>query len=152
MNPESADAVRDADRWAADPDDMDRRRSLAERVARNLSRNECETGLSFFGDDDRARVFSYSPTIVRSLLRHEYARIRWVFATEGGEAGRQVRDLSTISLSEEGVDIEGVSAEVPLGALSIKGSPRNRDAPSGIVTTPDDARGVAEAFGGGDAE
>ena len=148
MNPESADAVRDADRWVADPDDMERRRSLAERVARNLSRNECETGLSFFGDDDRARVFSYSPTIVRSLLRHEYARIRWVFATEGGEAGRQVRDLSTISLAEEGPDIEGVSADLPLGALSLKGSPRRFDKHSGIANTPDDARAVADAFAG----
>jgi len=142
MNPESADAVRDADRWVADPDDMERRRSLAERVARNLSRNECETGLSFFGDDDRARVFSYSPTIVRSL------RIRWVFATEGGEAGRQVRDLSTISLAEEGPDIEGVSADLPLGALSLKGSPRRFDKHSGIANTPDDARAVADAFAG----
>jgi hypothetical protein len=74
-----------------------------------------------------------------------------VFATEGGDAGRQVQDLSTISLSEEGVDIEGVSAEVPLGVLSVKGSPRRRDAPSGIVNTPDEARDVAAAFGG-DAE
>jgi len=148
MSPPNSEAVRDADRWVADPDDMDRRRTLASMVSRNLSRTECETGVSFFGDDDRARLLSYSPTIVRSVLRHEYARIRWVFATEGGEAGRQVRDLSAISLSEEGVDIEGVSAEVPLGTLSVKGSPRRRDAPSGIVNTPDEARGVADAFRG----
>lgn len=148
MSSESTDAVRDADRWVADPDDMERRRSLANMVERHLSRNECETGLSFFGDADRARVFSYSPGVVRRVLRHEYARIRWVFATEGGDAGRQVRNLSEISLGTDGPDIEGVSAELPLGALLIKGSPRTTDAPSDIVSTPADARDVAAAFGG----
>ena len=148
MSPENSEAVRDADRWVADPADMDRRRTLASMVSRNLSRTECETGVSFFGDADRFRLFSYSPTIVRSILEHEHARIRWVFATEDGDAGRRVENLSDIPLSEEGVDIEGVSAELPLGTLSVKGSPRRRDAPSGIVNTPDEARGVADAFRG----
>lgn len=148
MSAENTEAGGDAGRWVADPEEMDRRRSLASMVSRNLSRNECETGLSFFGDADRFRLFSYSPTVVRSVLQHEHARIRWVFVTEGGDGGRQVTDLSDISLAEEGVDIEGVSAELPLGALTVKGSPRGRDAPSGIVNTPDDARDVAEAFAG----
>ena len=152
MSTQNADDVRDGERWVADADQMERRRSLAERVSRHLSRNECETGLSFFGDDDRLRLFSYSPTIVRSVLRHERARIRWVFATEGGDTGRRVRNLSEISLGREGPDIEGVSAELPLGALSIKGSPRTTDVPSDIVSTPADAREVAAAFRGGDGE
>ena len=152
MSTKNADDVRDGERWVAGTEEMERRGSLASMVEGHLSRNECETGFSFFGDADRLRLFSYSPTIVRSVLRHEYARVRWVFATEGGDAGRRVRDLSDISLGTEGPDIEGVSAELPLGALSIKGSPRTTDVPSDIVTTPDAAREVAAAFGGGDGE
>ena len=150
MSTQNADDVRGAERWVADTDQMERRRSLAEHVSRHLSRNECETGLSFFGDDDRLRLFSYSPTVVRSVLRHEYARVRWVFATDGGDAGRRVRNLSEISLADDGPDIEGLSAELPLGALSIKGSPRKFDKASDIVNTPTSAREAAVAFGGDD--
>lgn len=134
------------ERWVADSDDMERREALAERVGSELKRDEQESGLSFFGGDDRYRVFSYSPAIVRKLLRHEHARVEWVYTAEGGEAKGREENLSEISLSEEGVEIEGVCAELPLGTLSIKGSPRQRDTPSGVVSTPSDARGVAAAF------
>lgn len=133
-------------RWVADPEEMERREALAERVGTDLSRDEQESGLSYFSDDDRFRAFSYSPPIARKLLLHEHARVEWVYTTEDGEPTGRVENLSEISLAEEGVGIEGVCVELPLGTLSIKGSPRQRDAPSGVVSTPSDARGVAAAF------
>lgn len=146
MSTSETEARGEGDRWTADREDMDRREALAERVGTDLPRREQETGLSYLSDDDRYRVFSYAPAIVRKLLQHEYARVRWVYTTEDGDPAGRVENLSDISLAEEGVGIEGVSVELPLGTLSIKGSPRQRDAPSGVVTTPSDARGVAEAF------
>jgi hypothetical protein len=145
----SADASEEGggrERWHASPDEMERRRALAERVETGLSREEQETSVSFFGDADRYQTITYKPTMVRKLLRHDYARINWAFVWEGGEHGRRVSDLSEISLSEDDVRIEGVSVSLPLGVLSFKGSPRRRDAHSDIITTPDGAREVAATF------
>lgn len=150
MSLENPEEGGERERWVADPDDMERREALAERVGSELKRDEQESGLSFFGGDDRYRVFSYSPAIVRKLLRHEHARVEWVYTAEGGEAKGREENLSEIDLSEEGVEIEGVCVELPLGTLSIKGSPRQRNTPSGVVSTPSDARGVAAAFDGGE--
>jgi hypothetical protein len=38
---------------------------------------------------------------------------------------------------------------LPLGVLSVKGAPRQRDAHAGIVTTPSAAERVADAFADG---
>ena len=146
MSRDNSDAHGDNDRWVADADQMERRKALAERVGTDLPRREQETGLSYTADQNRYQLFSYSAAIVRKLLRHEYARVEWVYTTEGGEPSGRVTNLSDISLSEDGVAVEGVSVELPLGTLSIKGSPRKRDAPSGVVSTPTQARGVAGVF------
>jgi len=68
---------------------------------------------------------------------------------EDGERGRRVCDLSEIPPSAGRVRIEGICATLPVGALSLKGSPRTRDAASDVITTPDRAQNVAEVFADG---
>ena len=151
MSADASEEGGERERRGAPDGEMEHRRALTERVETTLSRAEQETSVSFFGDADRFRTITYKPTMVRKLLRHDYARINWAFVWEGGEQGRRVSDLSDISLSEDDVRIEGLSVSLPLGVLSVKGSPRRRDAHSDIITTPDGAREAAAAFDG-DAE
>lgn len=132
---------------------MDRRDRLAKYVESELSKREQEAGIQFFGDANSFQLISYSPPIVRIILRHEYAEIEWCYVTCPDHLNRREKDIAEISPVEGADRIEGVCADVPLGALSIKGSPRGRDIPSGIVTTPEDIRGLDDAFesGGGDS-
>lgn len=130
--------------------DMDTRRQLADRVDTELTRGERETDLSFFDTDDEAVLTSYSPAIVRSLLRHQEAEIRWVYASGGEEPTGLVRNLSALLDTE--VSVEGVRARIPKGCLTVKGTVRADNTDSGIVNTPDDADEVREAFADGGFE
>lgn len=140
------------DLWVAEDGVMSTRRALADRVGTSLGLDERETGLSFIGRGDRYQFFSYHPAIVRALLQHEYARVEWLYVAEGGKPAGRVSDPSEVAVHEEGVAVEGISVSLPLGTLTVKGSPRQRDAPSGVVSTPTDARSVAAEFGRGEAE
>lgn len=139
------------ERWRANPDDMRIRRSLATRVGGTLSRNEQETSISFFGDSDRFQIITYRQSIVRRVLKHEHAAVDWVYEHPDESQGGRVSFPLEINPSDL-EKIEGISASLPIGSLSIKGSPRNKDAQSGIVSTPADARAVADAFAGGEGE
>lgn len=147
MSAEYAESPDAGERWTESPDNMQIRRDLAKRVASDLSRNEQETTLSFFGDSDRARLVSYRPSIVRPLLRHEYAPLEWVYERPSESAGGRVAFPMSPSRAESLGDIEAVSVLAPLGTLSVKGVPRKRDTHAGIVATPEVAR---SAFGGDD--
>lgn len=158
-----------SERFQADEEEMDLRRQLADRVgpalARDvdesglgenkltadgakvpLSRNEQESGMQWFGDADRARFFTYSPTMVRSLLRHEYAKIEWVYTTAPDGRNERVQDLSELAAPEDRRAIGGIQVTLPLGALAVKGSPRKHDRHSEIVTTPEEIEGLSEVF------
>jgi hypothetical protein len=137
------------ERWRAGAAEMKRRETLADHVATTLSQNERESSMSWFGDSDRFRITTYVPTMVRSLLQHDLARVEWLYVRDPDERGRRVSNPSEFSLSEDPENVEGICATLPLGVLSVKGSPRNRDAHAGIVTTPSDAERVAEAFADG---
>lgn len=136
-----------SDGFRAAPERMQTRDRLAGRVDTELTRNEQETGISFFGDSDQLQITTYSPTMTRSILRHSYAKIEWVFHVVPGERNERVYDLSLIGDAEGRGHIEGVCATLPLGALSIKGKPRNRNRPSRIVTTPEEIESLNEVFG-----
>lgn len=123
---------------------MAARHDLAEGVDNDLRFDERETGLDFFQSDDRFTITSYSPSIVRGLLKHAEARINWVYAT--GEGSPTGRVTTPEDLVDEDVEVEGVQATLPKGTLSIKGTVRTRKSDSEIVTTPDDVNDVREAF------
>jgi hypothetical protein len=124
--------------------DMDTRRRLADRVDQQLKRDECETGIDWFQTDERATVTSYSPSIVRQLLRHREARLCWVYATGGNGATGRVQNPSQLLGSD--ASVEGVQVTVPVGTLGIKGSVRSTNKDSDVVHTPEDADDAREAF------
>ena len=124
--------------------DMADRGRLAERVDNDLKRGERETGLDFFDSDERFTITSYSPTIVRSLLKHNEARINWIYATGSAEPTGRVTNPSFL-LDTDAV-VEGVQATLPKGTLKIKGTVRRRNADNAIVSTPEDAQDAREAF------
>lgn len=124
--------------------DMDTRRRLADRVDQQLKREECETGIDWFQTDERATVTSYSPSIVRQLLRHREARVCWIYAT-GGE-GPTGRVQNPPQLLGTDASVEGVQVTVPVGTLGIKGSVRSSNKDSTVVNTPADADEAREAF------
>jgi len=123
---------------------METRRALAERVETDLRRDEQETGLNFFASNDRYTVTTYVPTMVRSVLKHGEADIDWIYSTPSASVSGMVRDLSDIHADD--VRVEGVQASLPLATLTIKGSPRWSNRPSGIVHTPEQAESAAEVF------
>jgi hypothetical protein len=139
-------------RWTESPENMRIRRSLASRVGSDLSRDEQETGISFFGDSTHFTITTYRRSIVRAILKHEHAAIDWLYEhpdeSNGGRVDFPLTDTDSNTLRK----IEGVSATLPLGALSVKGSPRKSDTQSAIVSTPEQARAVVAAFGGGEDE
>lgn len=135
-----------AERYRASNDDLRTRRQLADRVGSELSRNEQETGMQFFGDADRFQITTYRPTMVRSVLRHAYAEIEWVYLRVPEGQNKRVHDTTEALRSEARAEVEGVRATLPLGALTIKGKPRTKDQHSGIITTPEELEGLSEAF------
>lgn len=140
-----------SERWKANPDDMQLRRSLATRVGGTLTRNEQETSISFFGDSDRFQIITYRRSVIRRLLKHEYAAVDWVYEHPEKPHGGRVAFPLEMNPSAL-VKIERISASLPIGTLSIKGVPRTVDIQSKIVSTPEDARAVADAFRGGEGK
>lgn len=128
---------------AVDLDAADRD-ELAGRVDTDLKRGERETGVSFFDGDERAVVTSYSPSIVRPLLRHDKSRIRWIYATGSGEPTGRIRE--PLKLLDTDTNVEGVQVDIPKGTLSIKGSVRSTNEENEIVNTPAEAEKVRQAF------
>lgn len=140
-----------SDRFEADADEMRTRQKLTNYVESELTKNEQETGISFFGDADRFQIISYGPPLVKNLLEHEYADIRWLYVAVRDGQNFRADTPSEVWPGEDGHRIEGLCATLPLGALSVKGSPRKRDILSGIVTTPAKARNADRRFGGEDS-
>jgi hypothetical protein len=151
MSTQDYEADESSERWRANPDDMRIRRSLAKRVGGSLSRNEQETSIHFFGDSDRFEITTYRPSVVKRILKHEFAAVDWVYEDPEKTHGGRVDFPPEVS-PDDLVEIEGVSASLPIGTLSIKGVPRGRDVQSQIVSTPEEARSAAEAFRGGEDE
>lgn len=127
--------------------DMADRHRLADRVDTELKRTEQETGLDFFASDDRYTITSYSPAIVRALLKHDEAEINWIYASGSAEPTGRVTNPSL--LLDTGAAVEGVQVALPKGTLKVKGTVRRRNADGGIVSTPADAR---EAFNDGGSD
>ena len=145
MRPENTEATDDSEEAAPDAGEMGLRRGLAKRTDNGLSRDERETGIDFFSADDRFTVHSYEPTIVRALLRHDEATIKWLFVEPDDGRGRRESNLREVA-DREAVEISGVKATLPTAVLKIKGKPRATGRPSSIVSTPSDVESVEEEF------
>ena len=129
---------------------MDTRRRLADRVDPQLPKNERETGIDWFQSDARATITSYSPGIVRSLLKHREARVCWIYATGASDVTGRVRNLSELLGTDAAV--EGVQVTVPVGTLGVKGIVRADNRDSRVVNTPEGADDAREAFADGGVE
>lgn len=134
-----------SERETAGPEEMDLRRELAEQVRYNLPAGESETSLSKLGKDSRLQITTYHGSWVRGLLEHDHAKIKWVWVQVDGGRGRRVPfdDLD----GPPDRNIEGVCATLPVGAFTIKGSPRTNDQMGEVVNTPADAEAARENFG-----
>jgi hypothetical protein len=98
----------------------------------------------------RFQVYTYEPSLVRSLLKHDFAEIEWVYLNAPHGRNERVDDLGAIGNQRGQREIEGIQATMPVGAVTIKGSPRTTDDHSSIIYTPEDAEKAAEAFRGSD--
>jgi len=126
--------------------EMQDRRRLAQLVDGELTSSEQETGISFFSSDARFEIVTYNPSMVRSLLRHDYAKIEWVYVRRPDKRNKRVRDIQGYADRQAPDAIEGIAATLPLGALTIKGAPRNNNRPSKIITTPEDIENLGDVF------
>jgi hypothetical protein len=143
-------AAVEEERWTAPDEVLKLRKELAGAVGTDLKREEQESSLSFFADDDRYQFTTYVPALVRKALAHDYARINWVYIVDGGEQRERVEDITTLANLDDGVKIEGIQASLPLGCLLMKGLPRKRDQPSSILKTPERSRRASKDLDGGD--
>lgn len=136
------------ERWEADDEQMRVRSILADHVLGHLTRGEQEYGFAGFGDRDRVRFTGYVPTMVKSVLRHRFADVEWVYVFKEDEANEKVEDLSGLVEENPVPDVEGVQATLPVGAITVKGTIRTNDQLSGVINTPAEVESVREAFNG----
>lgn len=108
--------------------------SLAEKVDRDpeLSGSEKETTISMYGDSKRFEIYSAKPTIVKSLLKHDYFDMEWARVLEGDESSyyENRKDLEAVD-----GDIVAVRGSLPVGTLTVKSKPRANNHQSSIVST-----------------
>jgi len=106
--------------------------TLAARVTGDpdLSLAERETTLRFADDQDRARVHSASPGVVRRLLAHDDVRVSAVTLHDG-------EGIQTVG-PDEAVDVDGdvvsLRGTLPVGAIGVKSVPRKTDQSAAVVS------------------
>ena len=105
---------------------------LVERVAPDpdLKLKERETTFSFADDEDRARVHSASPAVVRRLLAHDEVSIRSATLHDG----EGVETVDGDTLRDTGADIVSVRGTLPVGCLSVRTNSRKSDQSSKVVS------------------
>lgn len=105
---------------------------LVERVAPDpdLALMERETTFSFAADEDRARVHSASPAVVRRLLAHEEVSITSATVHDG----EGIDNISGDALPDTDGDIVSVRGRVPVGCLLLKAVARSNNQVSNVVS------------------
>ena len=105
---------------------------LVQRVAPDpdLMLKERETTVSFADDEDRARVHSASPAVVRRLLAHDEVSVREATIHDG----EGVETVPGGALRGTDGDIVSVRATLPVGCVLIKARPRSNNQASGVVS------------------
>lgn len=108
--------------------------TLTEKVDRDptLSASEKETTISMYGDDKRFTIYSAKPTIVKSLLKHDFFEMDWARVLNG-ERTTDVEVMSEL----ENIDghIVAIEGTLPIGTLTVKSKPRANNHQSSIVST-----------------
>jgi hypothetical protein len=106
--------------------------ALTERVAPDpdLKLKERETMFSFADDEDRARVHSASPAVVRRLLAHDEVSITSATIHDG----EGVENISGDALRDSTGDIVSIRGRVPVGCLSVKAVGRNNNQAANVVS------------------
>jgi len=85
-----------------------------------------------YGDDKRFTIYSAKPTIVKSLLRHDFFEMEWA---------RILSDKKTFDIDDqdelESTDgsIVAIEGTLPIGTLTVKSKPRANNHQSSIVST-----------------
>jgi hypothetical protein len=136
------------DRFEATDERMRVREILADNVEGHLSRGEQEYSFSGFGDRDYVEFTGYVPTMVKSVLRHRFAKVEWVYLYREHKPNERVEDLDELVAGSPVPDVEGVRAIIPVGALLVKGTIRANDQLSGVFSTPEQAAKARAAFAG----
>lgn len=107
---------------------------LTSKVDRDpaLSGSEKETTITMYGDDKRFTIYSAKPTIVKSLLKHDFFEMEWTRVLSDGRT-TEVDDIDALD------DIEGnivaIEGTLPVGTLTVKSKPRANNHQSSIVST-----------------
>lgn len=97
-----------------------------------LTGSEKETAVTMYGDSERFTIYSAKPTIVKSLLKHDYFEMTWA----------QLADDETLTeverreqLRETDRDIVAIEGSLPVGTLTVKSKPRANNHQSSIIST-----------------
>lgn len=106
---------------------------LTDRVAPHprLTGSEKETAITMYGDDERFRISSAKPTIVKSLLKHDFFEMSWAQLADGD-------DLTEVESRDQFEDTDGdivaIEGTLPVGTLTVKSKPRANNHQSSIVS------------------
>lgn len=106
---------------------------FSERVGPHprLTGSEKETAITMYGDDEKFRIFSAKPTIVKSLLKHDHFEMSWAqLANDNNLSEVTSRD----QLRETDGDIVAIEGTLPIGTLTVKSKPRANNHQSSIVS------------------
>ena len=106
---------------------------FSDRVAPHprLTGSEKETSIAMYGDDERFRISSAKPTIVKSLLKHDFFEMSWAQLADGDDL-TEVK--SRDELRETDGDIVAIEGTLPVGTLTVKSKPRANNHQSSIVS------------------
>ena len=112
-----SESVRDdlVDRVAGDPD---------------LTKAERETTVTFADDQDRARVHSASPGVVRRILAHDDTRLLSATIHDG----EGVRTVSGGEVVDEDGDIVSIRSTLPVGCILVKAIARKNNQSAAVVS------------------
>jgi len=124
-------------------EEMEVRQALVDRVEGDpmLTGDEAGTTINIYGTDKYYSIESERPTIVRSILAHEYAAIDRVCGVSNDDY-----DCFGVDDADHLDTVYSVSARMPVGTLTIKGTSRSGHTQSSIINTPSDVEGLREAF------
>jgi len=98
-----------------------------------------ETATHMAGTDEQMTVTSYKNTVVRSLLEHDHADISWLVCESNDGGHKRFESVEDVWDTFDEPTVLGITVAMPVGCLSIKGTPRTNDHHSSVVSVPSDA-------------
>lgn len=107
---------------------------LVPRVAPDpdLKGKEKETTITMYGDGKSYTIYSAKPTIIKSLLKHDYFELDWARVMSNGTS----TTFETMEELEESIgDIVAIQGTLPVGTLTVKSKPRTKNHQSQIINT-----------------